>query len=458
VRDLGLVKWSQPPVEIDPNLDPDVPPVFCGWDQPSKSTVLQDQRRVWQIALDDFHCLGPIPVTRLRWWGSYKNWDQLDLPATLPEAWQITFWINRPEKVDAVPFAEKPVWRLDIPAERVHVQPVGIDQFPQQPAETCFVYELALGPDEWFWQAEFPSEQDIYWIGIAAVYAQGAPERNHWGWMTRSEPWRAPAQVIVLYGDGPGADTQFWPGMLQPVVNNLLCGQERGYDMAFELLTEPPWVHWDQLFAGLREWPRHEDIESQGTSVRGEESIGRIVADDWLCERDSPVIAAAWWGSYIGYGYEACRCEQEPEPPRPDYFLLRIWTNVPASRDVLSLPGEVVWEYRAFDYDEVLVGYDKNPDGEPNEPVFRYSVRLPDDVWFRPNARTGIYWFSVVAVYTDPLPQIVHPWGWTDHAHVFESGAFVIDYRARAMPEWRPLRDPEGRPLDMSFTLFTRPE
>jgi len=451
------VKWSQPPLEIDPNIDH--PPVFCGWNQSSKSTVLADGRRVWNMAADDFHCLGPIPVTHLRWWGFYKGWEKPELPAIQPLRWRVTFWINRPEMADADPFPEKMVWRLDVPVERVQIEPVGLSNFPESFSEMCFRYDLVLEPGEWFRQAEFPSEQDIYWISIAAVYDEGTENRNLWGWATRSELWRNPGQIIVLYGDGPDANTQLWPGMLLPVTNNELCSRERGYDLAFELLTEPPWIKWDQPFAGIREWPHYADVESQGASIRGQENIGRLVADDWLCEHNTPVIAAAWWGSYIGYGHEACQCESLLGPPRPDYFLLTISTNVGPSRETpYNRPGEVVWQYRAYDYDEVLVGYDKEPEGEPNEPVFRYSVRLPEENWFRQEVPGTLYWFSVTAVYTDPLPRIVHPWGWTSHRHMFESAGLFIDYRLITAPQWQPLRDPADQPIDMSFTLFTGPE
>jgi hypothetical protein len=89
-------------------------------------------------------------------------------------------------------------------------------------------------------------------------------------------------------------------------------------------------------------------------------------------------------------------------PAKPDYFWLAIWDDIPAGADpcyVFSHPNDVIWEYRAYDFDEVLVGYDKYPHGEPNEPVFRYSVRLPHDMWFVQDANDGVYWFSVVAVY-----------------------------------------------------------
>jgi ABC-type lipopolysaccharide export system ATPase subunit len=94
--------------------------------------------------------------------------------------------------------------------------------------------------------------------------------------------------------------------MLLPVASSQLCGQQRGYDMAFELLTNPPWIKWDQPFKGIRDWPHYEDVESQGISTLQQENIGRVVADDWFCESSTPVVAAAWWGSYIGYGH-ACQ-------------------------------------------------------------------------------------------------------------------------------------------------------
>ena len=455
------LKWSQPPIEIDPNPDPNSgPPVFCGWDQSSKSTVLGDQRRIWQIALDDFHCLGPIPITRIHWWGSYKAWDKLDLPAVLPETWQITFWTNRPEKVDARPFPERLARRLDVPAGRVRVQPVGLDQFLQRTTETCFMYELALEPSEWFRQADFPSEQDIYWIGITAVYAQGAEERSHWGWTTRPETWRDPAQIIVLYGDGPNADTTLFPGGLSPVTSDTLCGIGRGNDMAFELLTEEPWVKWDLPMPDLRDWPYATDQPA----IAIEDSKGQVqvltrVADDWVCRSpEEPVIALAWYGSYRGFGYRACACTETIKPRRPDSFLISIWTNAHADgTSTYTRPGRIVWEYKATTFDEVMVGYDGTPPESPNEPVFRYTVRLPEPQWFWQEKADQVYWLSLVAVYKDPVDRIAYPWGWTDRPYGAGGIASAIEYDLGEEPRWRIIRAPLVGGVDMSFTLYTRP-
>ncbi|MBN1505443.1 MAG: cadherin-like domain-containing protein [Sedimentisphaerales bacterium] len=449
--DLPHLKWSQPPVEIDPNVD--APPVFCGWDEPARSTQQSGSRRQWRMDADDFHCLGPVPITRIRWWGGYKAWARPEPPESQPIAWHIGFWANQVSNLtpDQL-YLERLVWSIEVPAERVLCEPVGLDEFPGSIPEMSFVCELRLVPEEWFHQAELPTNEGVFWISITAIYPPDAAAVNQWGWKTRPHVWRDGATMPAIMGGWPTDEDRLFPGRLYPVERSALCGQNQPFDLCFELLTEPPWITWDQPFAGIRDWPHCMDLESQGTSVQDQETIGRLVADDWTCERNTPVIAIAWWGSYIGYGYEACQCEPRLDLPRPDYFLLRIWSDAPA------LPGEVLWEYRAFDYDEVLVGYDRNPEGEPNEPVFRYSVRLPEVNWFRQDTPGTTYWLSVAAVYTDPLPQIVYPWGWTNHPIVSEMGAAFIDYRARAKPEWRPVRDPVDRPVDMSFTLFTLPE
>jgi hypothetical protein len=87
--------------------------------------------------------------------------------------------------------------------------------------------------------------------------------------------------------------------------------------------------------------------------------------------------------------------------------------DVPAGADpcyAFGHPGDAIWEYKAYEYDEVLVGYDKHLE-DPNvpgfEPVFRYSVRLPQEDWFRQQGVDNIYWLSVVAVYSDTnLPMV----------------------------------------------------
>jgi hypothetical protein len=187
-------------------------------------------------------------------------------------------------------------------------------------------------------------------------------------------------------------------------------------------------------------------------------------ADDWRCDRNTPVTAAVWWGSFIGYEYQACGDPLMAAPVKPDAFLLSVWTDVPAGGDPynpFSHPGEKIWEYRADDYDEVLVGYDKHPE-DPNrlgvEPVFRYSVRLGQDDRFFQEGVDDIYWFSVVAVYDQNIPN--YDWGWTNHEQYYNDNA--VTGRLQPPPaggwKWYELYDQTGEGADMSFILFTEPE
>jgi len=192
--------------------------------------------------------------------------------------------------------------------------------------------------------------------------------------------------------------------------------------------------------------------------------LKRRVADDWLCERRTPVTAIVWWGSYLDYQFKPCSGDFMFPPVKPDYFELTMWDDVPANPPIepFSHPNDIIWQYKAYDYDEVLVGYDKHPE-DPNvtqpgrEPVFRYSVRIDDpNDWFCQTDINEVFWFSVVAVYDENEP--IYNWGWTNHQHMFNDnaveGGYVWD---EDWWEWQPLYDQTGMTEDMSFMLFTDP-
>ncbi|MBP7053172.1 MAG: cadherin-like domain-containing protein [Phycisphaerae bacterium] len=456
--EMPHVKWSQPPIEIDPNVE--TPPVFCGWDEAARSTQQGNNRRQWRMDADDFRCLGSIPVTRIRWWGGYKAWQQAEPPESQPERWHIGFWANQVEGLEPNElYLEWLVWSVEVPNERVLCEPVGLDEFPGSISEMSFVYELQLEPEEWFHQAEFVSNDDIYWISVTAVYPPNAEPINQWGWKTRPCVWRDGAVMPAIMGEWPSDEERLFPGRLYPVERSALCGQNQPFDLCFELLTEPPWIKWDQPFTSLRNWPHYDDYASFGLEdPNGVLRVSRRVVDDWVGEYvEAPVIAMAWEGSYLGYGYEPRQCDPSVEPRRPDYFQLSIRTNAPADSEIShDHPGGLVWRYEAFDYDEVLVGYDRHPGGEPNEPVFRYSVRLPRDMWFWQEGDL-IYWFSVVAVYRATADEIEYPWGWTNHEYRFGSVACSLSLSGQELVR-EPLHNTADEPVDMSFTLYTTPE
>jgi hypothetical protein len=450
------LKWSQPPIEIDPTSPR---PRYCGWDELS----LEWSPTLWKVVADDYRCLGHMPVSSVHWWGSHYGWIENVPPDPQPVAWQIGFWSNVPPGPGGDPPFSRPgelLWLIKVSADRVRVEWAGVDNhpYPEYPPDTCFQYYVDLEPKEYFWQDYFGAHDNIYWVSIVALYPVDINIRYPWGRKTRPWSWMDDAVTFELPGP-PVQGMVVDPRIVNPLVDPVF---EESVDVAFELDTEPNWVKWEQPFTGNRRWPHYEDEMSMAwDDGSGALTIGRLVADDWPCDQNTPITAIVWWGSYIGYRYQACSTAMMAPPVKPNYFLLQIWSDVPAGVDTpYSHPGRVLWKYRAADYDEVLVGYDKHPAlmiGPPREPVFRYSVRLPRDVWFKQEAAEGIYWLSVTAVYgpgTDPT----YDWGWTNHRYVAKDDA-VAGYVNPADPEpvwtWEELFDQTGESEDMSFILFT---
>jgi hypothetical protein len=334
-----------------------------------------------------------------------------------------------------------------------------MDQFPDSWSNTCFKYELMLEPEEFFHQADHISDEDIFWITITAGYRKDTVTENPWGWLTRPYIWHDGAQGVVL-NESLTEETFLSPGQFTPVQGSSLCSirqPDETYDLCFELLTDHPWVKWDQPFTGIRDWPHYDDQASFAVEDQfGDIQIQRRLTDDWLCTRMDPVVAISWYGSYIGYGIEACKCDLSAQLRRPDYFRLNLRrrTDTPGPSGSFS---ELVWDYLAFDYDEVLVGYDRNPQGEPNEPVFRYSIRLPEDAWYYQEGIDQVHSLGITAVYEASLDEIEYPWGRTNHPHRFGDTTYSITYTdEEAVVE--PFYDHTGEPVDMSFTLYTVPE
>ena len=301
----------------------------------------------------------------------------------------------------------------------------------------CRKYDFPIDANDAFIQQGTPDNPVVYWLAVQAfiVHPPGATA-TRFGWKTSPDHWNDGA-VWVWGEDVPsGFDTDVWNRLRYP------SGHPLGDD------------HINLAFA----------VSTQSEPQKGL-AIRRLVADDWRCDTETPVTAAAWWGSYIGYEYQACECPNEPPPIEPDYFLLSIWTDAPAtSNKLFSHPREKIWECQVFDYDEVLVGYDKHPHGSDDpakaqagyEPVFRYSVPLPEDKWFYQETVDEIYWFSVVAVYTGD-EVIKYPWGWTNHKHVFQDDAVAGHVDPSGVWQWEDLHDQTGKSEDMSFILFTEP-
>jgi len=455
------LKWSQPPIEIMP--DPMTTPKFCGWDQ--NSWTDDPCTLFWQPVADDFRCFGSMPITTIHWWGSYSNWAWDYPPPQQPLSWLLRFYENIPEPEDPQqdPNYSHPgqiLWESQVPADRVHVDWVGMDDYPMMPPETCFQFYLELEPNEYFWQADYNdlTEDSIYWLGIAAVYANDVNVAYPWGWKTRPVTWMDDAvnyECRMVYDPELGwiFVCRHWP------IKDPISGDS--VDVAFELGTDANYIKWEQQFTGIRDWPHYEDQVSMGTDIPGSDpNVSILAADDWECSQRLPVTSMAWWGSYLGYSYEACETYQALPPDEPLYFWLTIWDDVPdpnpADPNTFSHPNDVIWQYKAYDYDEVMVGFDKYPAVPVTEPVFRYALSLPENNWFYQQDVNGIYWLGIVAVFSQEDPE--YEWGWTNHPYNFK------DYAVKGCPndvrgwDWQVLEDQTQSGEDLSFTLFTEPD
>ncbi|MHC4153801.1 MAG: S8 family peptidase [Planctomycetota bacterium] len=415
------------------------------------------------MVADDYRCLGSMPATSVHWWGSYAGWDVPEPPAEVPIAWRIGFWSTVPADPNGEPNYSYPdvlLWQIEVDGDRVEQDWVGYDQYPMMMPEACFQYYVDLDPEEYFWQGDFEPNtiDDVFWISIAAVYPEDAWLDNPWGWKTRPWSWMDDAVRFQLVYE-PDVGMVVDPYSVEPI-EDPLYGES--FDVAFELDTDPCYIKWEQPFTGIRDWPHYEDIPSNVAVFPEGLDWWQAAADDWPCRSPLPVTAIVWWGSYLGYTYQPCTGEPTsfPASDRPDYFWISIWTDVPAGGDpCYSHPGVKIWEYKAHDYDEVLVGYDKYPHDEmPREPVFRYSVRLPDPNWFHQDEDEAVYWLSIVAAYIERYPEYVEGWGWTNHEHVYNDDAVygwpVMDDEW----EWYELYDQTGESADLSFVLFTEPD
>jgi len=457
-------KWSQPPIEIDPTSEV---PTYCGWDEQSHNKV-DSGTPLRKIVADDFRCLGSMPVTSIHWWGSFFDWEWSwahgTLPPVLPEKWSIGFWSNVPALAPPYyldySYPDILLHSIKVDANRVTFEEVGSDEYyGYYPYDICYQYNVDLRPDEVFWQDDFNNmtQDRIYWMSIVAEYNDTAVPYYPWGWKTRPWHWMDDAVTFNLDFE-PAAGFVLDPFIVNPIKDPVW---QESFDVAFELDTDPNYIKWEQLYTGIRHWPHYEDVKSVfNIEFPLEETL---VADDWKCLRKTPVTAIVWWGSYIGYQYEACGDTFMPLPVSPNRFRLSIWTDVPLGDPgnpyPYSHPGEIIWTYETQKYDEVLVGYDKHPEYEPpyrTEPVFRYSARLPKDAWFQQPDVNGVFWLSVQAVYDNNMPN--YDWGWTNHEHVFNDDAVQGTQVTSGEWTWTELYDQTGASEDMSFILFTEPD
>jgi hypothetical protein len=427
------VKWEQQPDLGQTGVDVD---------------ATRDFPQTWspQILADDFECTSPTPITGIDLWGS---WFYDILPDGNAEDVRFTLNIHRdvPASLSGTGYSIPGtiLWSQTFGPGEFSVNKIDADiQSFYSPCSKWYIpfnhqevykYSFAIDSQKAFKQTGTAQQPVIYWLSVQA-YIVHKPGNNptRWGWKTSTREWND----VAVYAESTDPNTANWQKLDYPSAHSYY-GRKTG--LAFALSTAE---------------------QNDGLLIQYQ------VADDWLCNSTYPVTAAVWWGSYKGYYYRPCACQDQPAPKKPYYFWLSIWSDVPDlypnDPKTYSKPGQLLWEYKAFDYDEVLVGFDKYPE-EPGyegsyEPVYRYSVRIPKQYWYYQDGKEQVCWFSVVAVYQD-LSTVVYDWGWTNHKHVYNDDAvttlFPFAYPGATIL-WSPLYDQTGASEDMSFMLFTDPD
>jgi len=171
--DTGKAKWNQPPV-FDP-VDEDTS-YYTGWLEPS---IISES-----YCADDWFCHDATPVTGIRWWGSYTEWDSIAPPDTAPSLFHIGVWSDDPAGA-AGDFGSPARMIREWYIQRIETSEIPVKSYLPPGASgkpmVCFQYTFDISQDAWF---EQEGDSNIYWLHIAAVY-EDIPEIHQWGWLTR---------------------------------------------------------------------------------------------------------------------------------------------------------------------------------------------------------------------------------------------------------------------------------
>jgi hypothetical protein len=484
------LKWSQPPIEIDPNI---WPPVYCGWDEPSWTT---DPGEILgsETAADDFRCLGTMPITSIHWWGSHVGWQDIDPPTFVPiTGWMIRFFSNVPANATADPDYSHPdqlLWEVQVDdTSRVKLEWVGYDEFPDGSADTCFQYNVDLTPEEWFRQAEFLERtmDDVFWLSIEAIYGDGTDPIYPWGWKTRPWHWMDDAVRYECRLVDGATICRMWP------IKDPIWGES--YDLAFELDTDPSYIKWEQAYDSIHHWPHYEDEKSMarvyrwtslkwaqypdldpGVSIDVDATADeagmwapQVIADDFECTSSHPITDIGLWTSWFS--------DTLPQgDPDNVIFTLSIHDDIPQGPAGYSMPGDVLWwrQFYAGDFESSIWAgqldegwyspctnfYEENIDTV----CWKYDFYIDPDEAFEQQGTLDdpkVYWLDVQAE-----PQDTDPWirfGWkTSMQHWNDDGVWGIGNEPY-VGAWNELRYPPGHPyepesIDLAFEIATTSE
>jgi len=218
-----VVKWSQP-------YDPTYP-----YNQNIPSYIVTDDLYDWegddivQIAVDDWLCSTPQPMTDIHWWGGHILGGH---EVVVPDGFAFAVFEDVPVGANNPDFShpgEEPIWMW----QTTTYDEVYITENPR--GEPVFQYFTEIERENWFWQED---GDHIYWLAVAALFETAEPAEfgGMWGWATR--PHYFQDDGVIGYWEEvsiPGTDLTemvlVWDPLEDPDQNSM--------DLAFELSTVP---------------------------------------------------------------------------------------------------------------------------------------------------------------------------------------------------------------------------
>jgi hypothetical protein len=424
---------------------------FNGWNEPSVYGSTN-------IAADDWVCTTTNPVTDIRWWGSFQNW-QSNTPPTLTNVFHFTIWSDVPKQGTNFSHPNQVLWETD--CTNTTCQFVGWDVDPQTLAyEACFRFDQRLATGTWFYQTNGLTGTNIYWLSIAAVYAQGQQPQYAWGWKTR------PRQTNSLAPDDAVRISS--PTSPHTNINNYYVSggpiywptSSSSWDLAFELIssyTNP-----------ATKWQQPPDLTTTGMDV-DDTSYGipipppYLLADDFQCTNTGPLTDITIWGSWTN-NYET---------PGNLVFTLSIHKDVPAQGVTNSMPGQLLWTQTfapgQYQYQWVPI---QVTEGWLTPPVnyifpgdnacFQCDFHVANNAFVQTNG--NIYWLDVQAQLPQPGGQASVPaFGWktaSPQNHFNDDAVWVNAVEPYAGNAWKDLHYPPQHPyfpqsIDLAFGLTT---
>jgi hypothetical protein len=180
------------------------------------------------MVADDFLCNSSEPITALRWWGSFEDWQDDTVPqANLPTGFHLTIWTDVPAGVDAdYSHPGQVIWENYCDTYDVNFFGWEHDPRSQEANLAKFEFYQELSPRDYWYQ---PNDVNTYWLGIMAIYDQ--KPNSVWGWETRPHYYNDDA--IRLFAR-PEPDTNYPPEVFEPVEFD-----SNSWDLSFELISNP---------------------------------------------------------------------------------------------------------------------------------------------------------------------------------------------------------------------------